>query len=418
MRSSWLNKIRDDGNFVSAANAGARADSRAQRGLMIVFSKLNRRIWLMPAFLLATSAAPAAQLITEPFLGVRHIYRTETTPRPLNIHFVEIDLGAPGLSFEVTPVGPDPRPIGSNPGYAGLPMETLRQTTRQFANSTGAQIAINASFFSAQTIDGLLWSQNLGLTASNGNAYSPWEAGANNDNNFDDTLNITQSNQASFVKMPTSIVTGFETLPNVPLYNTVTGSHRLIQSGQLRTITGGAGDPLSTRSRTAVGLTSGNAKLLLMTVDEAGGSQGVTLPELATLLVSHGAHNAISLDGGGSTTMVMDFYGDGLASQLVNVSSGGERSVGVNFGVFALPNGDYNENGVVDAADYVVWRKTIGATLGYDAWVKRFGSSASGTGGNSTVPEPLISTCLSLILWIACQRTGLRRPTPSQSIVV
>lgn len=353
------------------------------------------------------SDADAAQVVSEPFLGVRHIFQTETSPRPLNIHVVEIDLSAPGLSFQVTPVGPDPRPIGSNPGWAGLPMETLRQTTRQFANSVGAQVAINASFFSAETIDGQLWSQNLGLTASNGTAYSPWEAGANNDNDFDDALNVTQANQAAFVKMPSSIPTGFETTPIVPLYNTVTGSHRIIQSGVIRTITGGAGGPFSLRSRTGVGLTAGNAKLLLMTVDEVGGSQGVTVPELATLMASHGATNAINLDGGGSTTLVMDYYGDGAASQLVNVPSGGERSVGVNLGVFALPNGDFNENGIVDAGDYVVWRKTIGGTLAYEAWRKHFSSSPGG-GSGPAVPEPGAAAYVAMLAGFAFAARGIR----------
>jgi len=362
--------------------------------------------WFCLALVLAARVAPAAQVITEPFLGVRHIHRTETSPRPLNIHVMEIDLSAPGVSFLVTPVGPDPRPLGTNEGYAGLPMETLRQTTRQFANSVGAQVAINGSFFSAETINGLLWSQNLGLTASNGSAYSPWETGSNSDNNFDDALNITQSNEAFLVKMPMSIPSGFETTPNVPLHNTLTGSHRLVQSGVIRTITGGAGAPFSFTARTAVGLTNGNAKLLLMTVDTgSSGSQGVTLPELATLIASHGATNAINLDGGGSTTMVMDLYGDGLTSQLVNAPSGGERSVGVNFGVFALPNGDFNEDGAVDAADYVVWRKTIGGELAYDAWSERFGATPGGSGGEGQVPEP--ASCV-LALLIACCAVGQR----------
>ena len=30
--------------------------------------------------------------------------------------------------------------------------------------------------------------------------------------------------------------------------------------------------------------------------------------------------------------------------------------------------GDYNHNGIVDAADYVVWRKTDGTQPAYDTW--------------------------------------------------
>jgi hypothetical protein len=54
--------------------------------------------------------------------------------------------------------------------------------------------------------------------------------------------------------------------------------------------------------------------------------------------------------------------------------------------------GDYNQNGVVDAADYVVWRKNDGSQAGYDVWRTNFGRTAgSGAGASvssSAVPEP------------------------------
>ena len=37
--------------------------------------------------------------------------------------------------------------------------------------------------------------------------------------------------------------------------------------------------------------------------------------------------------------------------------------------------GDFNNNGTVDAADYVVWRKTDGTQPGYDQWRANFGTS-------------------------------------------
>jgi hypothetical protein len=50
--------------------------------------------------------------------------------------------------------------------------------------------------------------------------------------------------------------------------------------------------------------------------------------------------------------------------------------------------GDYNNNGVVDAADYVVWRKTNGTQAGYNLWRTNFGRT-SGSGSSLTaVPEP------------------------------
>jgi hypothetical protein len=53
----------------------------------------------------------------------------------------------------------------------------------------------------------------------------------------------------------------------------------------------------------------------------------------------------------------------------------------------ATLDGDFNRDGVVDVADYVMWRKdtSIGT---YSAWLQNFGDADSGTGGNSAIPEP------------------------------
>jgi hypothetical protein len=53
------------------------------------------------------------------------------------------------------------------------------------------------------------------------------------------------------------------------------------------------------------------------------------------------------------------------------------------------PTGDYNNDGVVDAADYVVWRKNdINGQQGYDDWRVNFGSTAGLGSGAAAVPEP------------------------------
>ncbi|WP_161808688.1 S-layer homology domain-containing protein [Alkalihalophilus marmarensis] len=58
--------------------------------------------------------------------------------------------------------------------------------------------------------------------------------------------------------------------------------------------------------RTAVGVSKDQSKLYFVTIDgrQPGYSDGATLPELANYMKSIGAHDAINLDGGGSTTMV------------------------------------------------------------------------------------------------------------------
>ncbi|RHW40191.1 hypothetical protein D1B33_03685 [Lysinibacillus yapensis] len=86
----------------------------------------------------------------------------------------------------------------------------------------------------------------------------------------------------------------------------------------------------SSRSpRTAVAVDSTGKRVFLVTVDgrQDGYSNGATLPDLASYLISMGANNAINLDGGGSTTMVVREPG-GYYPTLVNrPSDGSERRV-------------------------------------------------------------------------------------------
>ncbi|HJQ80188.1 MAG TPA: PEP-CTERM sorting domain-containing protein, partial [Lacipirellulaceae bacterium] len=54
----------------------------------------------------------------------------------------------------------------------------------------------------------------------------------------------------------------------------------------------------------------------------------------------------------------------------------------------AIP-GDYNNDGKVDAGDYVVWRKTnINGQAGYDTWRMNFGRTSGSGSALSAVPEP------------------------------
>jgi hypothetical protein len=70
--------------------------------------------------------------------------------------------------------------------------------------------------------------------------------------------------------------------------------------------------------------------------------------------------------------------------------------------------GDYNGDGSVDAADYVVWRKQFGSThtSAYNVWRSNFGAKSAGeTLQLSSLPE--LSTCklffLVAIFWCACR---------------
>jgi hypothetical protein len=89
-------------------------------------------------------------------------------------------------------------------------------------------------------------------------------------------------------------------------------------------------------------------------------------------------------------------------------------------------SGDYNHNGTVDAADYVVWRKTFGQTgpglaadgnsngtidnADFNVWRAHFGQTAGSAAGaiaNSVVPEP---ATFALIMFASSGWLLRRRP--------
>jgi len=88
--------------------------------------------------------------------------------------------------------------------------------------------------------------------------------------------------------------------------------------------------------------------------------------------------------------------------------------------------GDYNDDNVVDAADYTAWRNTMGQSVkigfgadgnlngvvdagDFDVWKSNFGASGAGSGGASlaTVPEPA-SVILFALALMAASRLRLR----------
>jgi hypothetical protein len=67
--------------------------------------------------------------------------------------------------------------------------------------------------------------------------------------------------------------------------------------------------------------------------------------------------------------------------------------------------GDYNGDGTVDAADYVVWRKTDGTQAGFNLWRANFGMPLPGGGAGGAVPEPsTVSLMLLAILSLRPRR--------------
>ena len=103
----------------------------------------------------------------------------------------------------------------------------------------------------------------------------------------------------------------------------------------------------------------------------------------------------------------------------------------VEYASAAGVTGDYNNNGTVDAADYVVWRKNLNTSTtlpndstpgtvnqaDYDIWRANFGrtpgagSALLASDSSSSVPEPATAAMLLMglvaIRYRACRHTSL-----------
>ena len=112
----------------------------------------------------------------------------------------------------------------------------------------------------------------------------------------------------------------------------------LVENGQDRGATAQV-SPSERHPRTAAGVSRDGRTLLLIVVDgrQPGWSIGVTLPELAQMMLGAGAWNAVNLDGGGSTAMWHREPGATAGHVLNRPSDGHVRPVANHLGVRVGP---------------------------------------------------------------------------------
>ena len=188
------------------------------------------------------------------------------------------------------------------------PREGLGRTTSSFLSTYGSDVAINGD---------LHWSLTdpAGLAASQGDQYS--------DPSPEPSFFISEANEVRFWGRGGD-----------PLWDAISGSNGIVRVGEVAQnyITCNPSRPqdcVHLHPRTSVGLT-GNNTLILIVVDgrQPGYSEGVTLRELAYMMRTCNARDAINMDGGGSSTLV--FSGQGVMNQ---PSDGSERTVSNHFGI-------------------------------------------------------------------------------------
>lgn len=249
--------------------------------------------------------------------GVTYRRIVDYFPNAMIAHVVMIDTKTKGIQFLVTP--PDSK--------SETPLNA--RTTSQFLDEFGLQIAINGDGFSPW------WSRSpadyyphtgdpvtpLGFAASNGDDY--WQ-GTELEEGERPTLYISRRNALNFNDRPNRV------------YSAISGDRMLVLQGNpVPGLDDSERDP-----RTAIGLNKNGRYVYLVVVDgrQPLYSAGITFADLARFLVDQGAYIAMSLDGGGSSTLVIeDENGEPLVlnSPIDNYIPGRERPVANHFGVYA-----------------------------------------------------------------------------------
>jgi exopolysaccharide biosynthesis protein len=252
----------------------------------------------------------------ELYEGVTYRRVVRFLPRPMIAHVLTIDTKAKGIEFLVTP--PDAK--GEQPLKA--------RTTSQFLEEFGVQIAINGDNF------GPWWSRGpadyyphvgdpvapFGFAASQGKVYAidnVEEVGIR------PTLYINRRNVLSFNNQPNRV------------HHAISGERMIVLKGQV--VPDLDGDQLD--PRTAVGINRNGRYLYIAVVDgrQPFYSQGATFVELADLMIDQGAFMAMNMDGGGSSTMVIEGKNGEprvLNSPIDHYIPGTERPVGNHLGIY------------------------------------------------------------------------------------
>ncbi|MBT3322121.1 MAG: phosphodiester glycosidase family protein [Anaerolineae bacterium] len=243
--------------------------------------------------------------------GITYRRKVHTEPRLWIAHIITIDLHTEGIRFLVTPL---------DNKKSDMPLNA--RTTTTFLRDYNLQIAVNGGEFSP-------WHSNsfldyyphvgdpvapTGFAASRGKKYSEGNR---------PVLYISKDNVATFEK------------PDDKVYNAISGSHMLIVEGE--PIEGL--DSEIPAPRTALGVDFGPDRLVIVVVDgrQPFYSEGATLTQLADLMIEYGVYTAMNMDGGGSSTLVIEDENgkaEVLNSPIDSHIPGRERPVANHLGVF------------------------------------------------------------------------------------
>jgi hypothetical protein len=261
---------------------------------------------------------------TQPFPGITFTQQILATP-PLHLYWVQIDLTNPAVHLRVCPGGP--------PSAGGW--ETTLLPVSKIAEREKLDVAVNGSYFTPSQFK-LLFGRKDPYFAGNPARASGWTV----------TDGRLWSSHPLSLEFPTLVLTtdGQVTIDNYlapppRAKEAVSGQALLLHDG--KNVAVGSDDA----PRTAAGLDAQGKTLTLFVADgrRPDYSVGLSMQETALYMLKLGCRTAISLDGGGSSTLVIR---RGQHWSVVNTPSDGhdlpipisvERPVDNALGVFVTP---------------------------------------------------------------------------------
>jgi uncharacterized lipoprotein YddW (UPF0748 family) len=234
-----------------------------------------------------------------------------------------VDLSDPAVDIVVTPAPP-----------AGSPGDSvLTRTDTWMAGYANMHLAVNANFF------GVLSGSNadiVGLSLSDGVQVSPPRQYFSEP--WDPALVIDEDARTARAGRfgPADIAGAEEGVAGVGPSNTDADPGTMLVEDGVNVGATARVQPSVRNPRTAAGVSQDGGTLILMVIDgrQTGWSDGVTLPQLADLMIEFGAYDAINLDGGGSSSFIFD---DGTVQRENRPSDGQHRAVANHIGVIVTP---------------------------------------------------------------------------------
>jgi Phosphodiester glycosidase len=253
---------------------------------ILIFLVISLGLMLLTCgYFMFTRGRPAPVPVKEEIMdGVTYQRIVRYLPHSMVAHILVIDKKDKKPQFMVTP--PDDVDGGV----------LKARTTSQFLEEFDVQIAINGDgFFPWWSRSPADYYPHVGDPVTpNGfsTAYGDRYADGLQDIRPEPTLYISRRNELTFNNPPNKI------------FHALSGDRMLIQGGEI--IPGL--DDAEIDPRTAIGTNRNGRYIYLVVVDgrQPFYSKGATFAELADLLKDLGAFNAMSLDGGGSSTMVVE----------------------------------------------------------------------------------------------------------------